>query len=288
MISNKKLSKDKYDYELSFNTKDIPLYYLTFIRRTLMNKTNGYRFDNIIFKSNTTLICNEIIIERLSKIPVSFNNKHDFIINEINNDEDIKIIYSENIKYPKEYKYDIIPGLEICRLQKDEELYCTFNISSGNGELHADYRPIITCSIYPINNDECGGFIESCFDNIYESLSDSINFIKLYNSNIIDIFNTYLKSDEFQKRITNLDNQHIIKIENNIIPLEYINIFSKVFNIDNDIKFIHHYRKFYSDDFILLKIIMESPINLINKITKCTVLIENDFKHLINLLIQDH
>jgi DNA-directed RNA polymerase alpha subunit len=268
MISNFKYSKDYYDYELSFNIKGIDLPYINYIRRTITNKTQGYTLGNFKFIRNNSFICNEIIEHRLSMIPIYTKKETKLVLNEINESNEVKSIYTDNIKTDIELPKNI----EICRLKKGEEVYCNFDIIKGFSEEHAKFKPITTCYFYKKEDKSYDFFIESNFDNLFELFNELITLIKKYNEEIIRKF----------YEIKNGEN--IIKILNNEIPIEYTNIFCKELDKNESIKFINYYRKFYSDDYYVLKLVVNNKDELEKKLIDYTNKILTKFTGLINEL----
>lgn len=140
----KLLNKEESTYE--YLIYDLETEYINGLRRVLYSGLKSHRIDKdktTIIKNNTN-INNEIIIHRLTLIPIKSEKNLHFKLNKKNKTNKIINIYSDDLESDNK-EYEIIKGILIHKLKPNEELNLLTTTKESTGKEHNSYRPFSVC-----------------------------------------------------------------------------------------------------------------------------------------------
>ena len=143
------------DNELKMDIYNLDTCIVNSFRRVVLSDVVGNAFGNIIFKTNTSIINNEILSHRLSLIPLDIDiDDIDNIcveLEESNSDYDKTFVTSSDLKVTSG-KINIIPNILLVELRHGEKISLKMNPIKGNGKKHAKFQPVSICC-FKINED---------------------------------------------------------------------------------------------------------------------------------------
>jgi DNA-directed RNA polymerase subunit L len=143
------------DNELKMNIYNLDTCIVNSFRRIVLSDVVGNAFGNIIFRTNTSIINNEILAHRLSLIPLDIDiDDIDNICVELevsNSDYDKTFVTSSDLKVTSG-KIDIIPNILLVELRHGEKISLKMYPIKGNGKKHAKFQPVSVCC-FKINED---------------------------------------------------------------------------------------------------------------------------------------
>lgn len=163
---------------LEFDINGIDVGFLNAIRRIILSEvpnvaiafdSNDQQLSDIIFHENTSCLHNEFTGQRISLIPLCFNekdiesfdkSKYKFIINEqgekLVTSGDIKVFDENDLEVTKEIRDTIFPPdpitknyIIISKLKNpNEKLHVEFRARKGIAKMHARWSPVSTCTYF--------------------------------------------------------------------------------------------------------------------------------------------
>lgn len=148
-MSSSIVFKNKSDYLMKFNTKNIPLSMINGLRRIIYSDIETYCFGNFNFIQNNTILHDEYIGHRISLIPImrqdDFDEKEiddlEFTLDIENNSTEHLNVYTDDIKCNKEFT-NIPKRVPITILKPNEKINIKFSLVYGNGKEHAKFIPV--------------------------------------------------------------------------------------------------------------------------------------------------
>lgn len=160
---------------LTFLIKDLDLSFINSIRRVLMSDIDGYAFDEIEIKENTSIIHNEQMRHRIGLIPIRMGTQMTFGCSVTNNKEqDMYVMSDDLVAMDDNIEFDIMKGIPVAILRKDETLDFVAKTGQGHGS-----------------------------DNIKYSVISDVNFIKmkrLSKNDIVEELSEYMFKDLYYGR----------------------------------------------------------------------------------------
>jgi len=159
------------DKNLTFLIKNLDLSFINAIRRVLLSDVDGYAFDEIEIKKNTTIFHNEILQHRIGLIPVVMGTQMTFECSCTNNgDEDMYVTSDKILALDDNVEYELMKDIPIAVLRKGDTLEFVAKTNCGKPEKDIKYSVISDVNFIKMKRLNKKSIVEEMKDYVYKDL----------------------------------------------------------------------------------------------------------------------